>query len=117
MRLLKNGLKGLGLAALLMLAGSYAAVAATECEDACLEQFQADRKACEDAYQARLAQLDGLEAQCRNSAKDPISIARCIHKVNVKRRAAANDLRKCYNRANTKAFACLRACNATESRP
>lgn len=90
--------------------------ASTECEEACLDEYFEDLEECEDLLAARLTALDAEEAICREESKDPITLGRCVHKVNVKRRVASNEERKCIARANTKAYNCYRQCAISESR-
>lgn len=102
----------LALVFLVSLSGTTAkAAGVSDCVQQCLDQWLADRAECEQAYQATMDQLDAAEQECRDKWHNkPFKMAQCIQKVNNKRAKAASDLRKCYNKANTKAYACYRAC-------
>ncbi|MFN7967560.1 MAG: hypothetical protein U0V87_17935 [Acidobacteriota bacterium] len=125
MRFVRVSMKVVAMAMLLATAGALTASAGpkpprpngSDCQQACYDQFLADRQECDQRLAARLSELDAEEAACRENAKDPITLGRCLNRVNIKRRVAANDQRKCYSRANTKAFNCYRQCNASETAP
>lgn len=126
MRLFQNSLKGVAVALLLVLASTFAADAgpkkpplpgSSACQQQCYDQFLEDREECDQRLSQRLSDLDAEEAACREQSKDPITLGRCLNKVNIKRRVAYNEQRKCYSRANTKAFNCYRECNASETAP
>jgi hypothetical protein len=124
MRLSRWGVRALVVASAVLFVGSTVSEAARRpprpatnpCEQQCYDEWLEDRAACDAIYADRIAALNNEEALCREF-KDPIQLGRCLHSVNVKRRVAANDQRRCYNRANTVAFNCYRACQASQTRP
>jgi hypothetical protein len=84
---------------------------------ACADQWVADKQACQDALDARLAQLDQEAADCITNNPNPLDAALCIRNVNIKRFAARRDYQQCVNVANTVAYNCYRNCTPTDSAP
>lgn len=94
-----------------------AAKADDGCVQGCADRWVADKQACLDSLNARLADLDAQAAACYENNTDPLSIAICVRNVNIARYAANNDYKKCVNMANTVAWNCYRACAPSQAKP
>ncbi|MBP7146679.1 MAG: hypothetical protein KBD01_03975 [Acidobacteria bacterium] len=111
--------KWMGIAIGLVLVSMLApplAMAQQDCIDACIEQWDIDKAACDQALADRMAQLDA-EAQACYDLVDPILVGKCIRTVNIKRYVAKREWQDCMNMANTVAYNCYRNCQQSESNP
>lgn len=91
----------------------------SSCIQACVDQWQADRAACRDALDARLAAIESELEACQ-SACNPSDIrcqAKCVRRANIQRRSAENEFRRCTNRAHVRAWNCYRDCQQSQARP
>lgn len=89
-----------------------------ECVDACVEQWEADQLACEEALAERLAELDLEAQQCiEDNQGDLIATGLCLRDVNIKRAVANREYRDCISTANTVAYNCYRACQQSPAAP
>lgn len=89
-----------------------------ECVQACVDQFDADKAACDSQLEATLAQLDQEADDClTNNPSDPIAAGLCLRSVNIKRYQAQSEHRRCISVANTVAYNCYRDCASSQSAP
>lgn len=92
---------------------------ASDCVQACADQWFADKAACAERLNATLTAIAAAEEQCI-SACAPTNFlcqAQCVRAGNIKRGVANNEYRRCVNRANTTAWNCYRACEISKGRP
>ena len=103
----------IGFAAPVVLAGPF-----EDCVQQCIDQWEADKQACEDQLNQRLAELDQEAQACLDdNAGDPLAAALCLREVNIKRANAQRDYQKCLNLANTVAYNCYRDCQVSPGNP
>lgn len=108
-------LKLLSIACALALVVAFSAPAAyaepdPECVAECIEQYDEDRAACEDALEQRLMELDQEAQECYEQHSDIVQLGLCLREVNIKRYRAQSDYRRCISIANTTAWNCYRNC-------
>lgn len=121
MRPAAKKLMGAALAAMLLIGFAMPVVLAgpfEDCVQQCIDQWEADKQACDDQLATRLAELDQEAQQClSDNAGDPIATGLCLREVNIKRANAQSDYQKCISLANTVAYNCYRDCQMTASQP
>ena len=112
-------MKLLSVALVVVLAAAFAPAAkadVADCIQACVDQFDADRLACDDELAVRLADLDQQAAECLE-IPNPIEAGLCMRDVNIARYNAMADHRRCVSIANTVAYNCYRDCQSSPSAP
>ena len=109
------------LAASFVLAASLPVVLAEDpsCVQACLERWQAERKACDDAKTAVFANIDNNEQACLASCppSNYMCQGKCMREAEIKRRAYNGPSQRCLAQANTIGWNCYRDCTMSRSRP
>lgn len=121
MRPAARKLMGAALAAVLLVGFATPVVLAgpfEDCVQQCIDQWEADKQACDDQLAQRLAELDQEAQQClRDNPGDPIAAGLCLREVNIKRANAQSDYQRCISLANTVAYNCYRACQVSPGSP
>lgn len=114
-------LMGVALAAVLAVAFAMPVASAEtfdECVQACIDQWEADRAACDEALAQALAERDEQAAQCfEDFANDPIGLGLCLRDVNIGRANDQRDYNRCISIANTTAYNCYRDCTVSPGQP
>lgn len=111
----------MGIAALVVgvaMLATTTAQAQNNCVANCIDQYDRDRQACDQALSTALAGLDAEAAQCAVTyPNNPLQYGLCIQRVNTKRYSARRDWQRCINLANTAAYNCYRKCQVSDSQP
>ena len=105
------------LAAFVVLPGILLADA-SDCINACADQWAEDKANCDEVLADRLTELAADAEQCaEDNPNDPLAYAACLMSVNVQVENARREHVNCMSMANTQAYDCYRDCQVSADAP
>lgn len=106
----------LAVLALLAVGAGTVAVAQSQCEQDCQDQYDLDVQTCEDDLAAKLANLQAEEQACVDKWNgNTQQLENCLKSVNVQRRNAQRQYQQCLRQAQNKLRVCLNKCEESPS--
>jgi uncharacterized protein HemX len=106
----------LAILALLTIGAGTVAVAQSQCEQDCQDQYDLDVQTCEDELAAKLANLQQDEQACVDKWNGSTQqLDNCLKSVNVQRRNAQRQYQQCLRQAQNKLRVCLSKCAESPS--
>jgi hypothetical protein len=106
----------MGAVAFLLVVGAPNAVAQSQCEQDCYDQYDLDVQTCEDDLAQKLADLQLEEQACVDKWNgNTQQFENCLKSVNVQRRNAQRQYQQCLRQADNKLRVCLNKCEESPS--